>query len=103
VGILGHLNRGGRFVIQRENIADDLWQASSLTFKFAGKLLLSKTINVSSTEVFSDFHRLPSELTFIQTPGTHEAPGILAGLKLGSLQHGSERNNVPKQKVNAEQ
>jgi hypothetical protein len=47
VGILGHLNRGGRFVIQRENIADDLWQASSLTFNFTGKLLLLKTINVS--------------------------------------------------------
>ena len=66
-GILGHLNRGGRFVIQQENIADDLWQASSITFDFTGKVLFMKTINIRSTEVFSDFHRIPTELTFIQT------------------------------------
>jgi len=66
-GILGHLNRGGRFVIQQQNIADDLWQASSITFDFTGKVLFMKTINIRSTEVFSDFHRIPTELTFIQT------------------------------------
>ena len=66
-GILGHLNRGGRFVLQHENIADDLWQASSITFDFTGKVLFMKTINVRSTEVFSDFHHIPTELTFIQT------------------------------------
>lgn len=66
-GILGHLNRGGRFVLQQENITDDLWQASSMTLDFTGKVLFMKTINVRSTEVFSDFHRVPTELTFIQT------------------------------------
>jgi hypothetical protein len=65
-GILGHLNKGGRFEIQQKNVSDDLWQASSITFNFTGKLLLLKAINVATTEVFSDFQRIPSNLTFVQ-------------------------------------
>lgn len=66
-GVLGHLNRGGRFVIQQQNIADNYWQASRLAFTFSGKLLLMKTISVNSSEVFSEFRLLPPELTLVQT------------------------------------
>lgn len=65
-GILGRLNKGARFAIQQQNVSDDLWVVSSITFNASGKLLLLKALNVGSTEVFSDFQRIPSDLTFVQ-------------------------------------
>jgi len=65
-GILGRLNKGAGFTIQQESVSDDLWLLSSFTFNASGKVLLLKTLNVSATEVFSDFQRIPSELTLVQ-------------------------------------
>jgi hypothetical protein len=65
-GILGHLDRGGQFVIQQQDVGDDLWEISSMTLNFTGKILLFKTLAISSTEVFSGFKRVPADLTFAQ-------------------------------------
>jgi hypothetical protein len=65
-GILGHLDRGGRFMVQQQEVGDDLWEISSMTLSFTGKILLFKNLNISSTEVFSGFKRVPSDLTFAQ-------------------------------------
>jgi hypothetical protein len=65
-GILGHLDRGGRFVVQQRDVGDNLWEISSMTLNFKGKILLLKSLSVSSTETFSDFKRVPSGLTFAQ-------------------------------------
>jgi hypothetical protein len=65
-GILGRLNKGAGFAIQQQNVSDDLWLLSSFTFNASGKVLLLKTVNASATEIFSDFQRIPSELTFVQ-------------------------------------
>src|SRR5580692_6202462 len=65
-GILGHLDRGGQFVIQQQDVGDDSWEISSMTLNFTGKILLFKTLAISSTEVFSGFKRVPADLTFAQ-------------------------------------
>ena len=65
-GILGHLDRGGRFMVQQQEVGDNLWEISSMTLKFTGKILLMKNLSVVSTEVFSDFKRVPADLTFPQ-------------------------------------
>lgn len=65
-GILGRLNKGARFAIQQQNVSDALWVVSSITFNASGKILLLKALNAGSTEVFSDFQPIPSELTFVQ-------------------------------------
>lgn len=65
-GILGRLNKGAGFAIQQENVSADLWRVSSITFNASGKILLLKALNVGSTEVFSDFQAIPSDLTFVQ-------------------------------------
>ena len=65
-GILGHLDRGGRFMVQQAVVADNLWEISSMTLQFTGKILLFKNLAISSTEVFSGFKRVPSDLTFAQ-------------------------------------
>ena len=65
-GILGHLDRGGRFVVHQQEVGDKLWEISSMTLSFTGKILLVKNLSISSTEVFSDFKRVPADLTFAQ-------------------------------------
>jgi hypothetical protein len=65
-GILGHLDRGGRFMVQQQEVGDNVWEISSMTLKFTGKILLVKTLNISSTEIFSNFRQVPSDLTFAQ-------------------------------------
>jgi hypothetical protein len=65
-GILGHLDRGGRFIVQQRDVGDDLWEISNMTLNFTGKVLIFKNLAISSTEVFSDFRRVPPDLTFSQ-------------------------------------
>jgi hypothetical protein len=65
-GILGHLDRGGRFTVQQEEIGNNLWEITSMSLNFTGKILLVKDLSVSSTETFSGFKRVPSDLTFAQ-------------------------------------
>jgi hypothetical protein len=65
-GILGHLDRGGRFALQQQEVGDNLWEISSMSLSFTGKILLFKSLSVSSTEAFSGFRRIPTDLTFAQ-------------------------------------
>jgi len=65
-GILGHLDRGGRFIVQQQEVGDNLWEISGMTLTFTGKILLFKNLNINSTEVFSRFKRVPDDLTFAQ-------------------------------------
>ncbi len=65
-GILGHLDRGGRFVVHQKEVGDNVWEFSSLNLSFTGKVLLFKSLNIKSTEVFSGFKPVPPDLTFAQ-------------------------------------
>ncbi len=65
-GILGHLDRGGHFMVQQQEVGDNLWELSSMTLRFTGKILLIKNFSIDSTEVFTGFKRVPSDLTFAQ-------------------------------------
>ena len=65
-GILGHLDRGGHFVVHQEDVDDGIWEISSMTLSFTGKILLVKSLNIQSTEVYSDFKRVAPDLTFAQ-------------------------------------
>jgi hypothetical protein len=66
-GILGHLDPGGRFTVQQQELEDDnVWEISSMSVNFTGKILLFKSLSISSTETFTGFKRVPSDLTFTQ-------------------------------------
>ena len=64
-GILGHLDKGGRFLVEQANV-DGGWAMTRMKLHFTGKILLFKSLTIESTEVFSDFHRVPPTLTFAQ-------------------------------------
>jgi hypothetical protein len=65
-GILGRLDRGGRFQVDQADVSDDHWTIARMDLAFTGRMLLFKSINIKSTEIYSDFHPVPSDLTFAQ-------------------------------------
>ena len=65
-GILGHLDKGGHFLVEQRDVGNDCWEVSHMSLNFTGKILLFKTISIKSDEVFSDFQRVPNDTTFAQ-------------------------------------
>jgi hypothetical protein len=65
-GILGHLDRGGRFHVDQTSIAENNWSIARMDLAFTGKMLLFKTLNFKSTEIYSDFHPVPAGLSFAE-------------------------------------
>ena len=67
-GILGHLNKGGHFLVQQADLglADGAWGLTRMNLNFSGKILMFKALNLVSEEVLSDFHLMPEKLTFAQ-------------------------------------
>jgi len=65
-GILGHLNAGGHFLVHQQEVDDDDWEISSMALSFMGKVLLLKSLNLQSTETFSDFKKIAPDLSFAQ-------------------------------------
>jgi hypothetical protein len=65
-GILGHLDRGGHFLVQQGQVSGDTWEISRMDLNFTGKIILIKRLVIESNEVFSDFKRVSPDLTFAQ-------------------------------------
>jgi hypothetical protein len=65
-GLLGHLDKGGHFLVEQRDVGNDCWEVSHMSLNFAGKILMFKTISIKSDEVFSDFQRVPNDTTFAQ-------------------------------------
>ncbi len=65
-GILGHLDKGGHFLVVQRKVGDDTWNISRMSLAFTGRILLFKTLAIKSDEVFSDFRRVPGNTTFAQ-------------------------------------
>jgi len=65
-GILGHLDRGGHFQVDQSDTGDGNWSIARMDLAFTGKVLLFKSLNIKSTEIYSDFHPVPGDLTFAQ-------------------------------------
>ncbi|HEV2398129.1 MAG TPA: hypothetical protein VGS27_14380 [Candidatus Sulfotelmatobacter sp.] len=65
-GLIGHLDKGGRFVVQQADVGDGCWEVTSMTLRITGKILMFKGITMSSDETFSNFQRVADRLTFAQ-------------------------------------
>jgi hypothetical protein len=65
-GILGHLDRGGHFLVQQAAVSNQQWDLTRMDLAFTGKILLFKTLTVQSSDIFSDFRPVPSNLNFTQ-------------------------------------
>ena len=65
-GIIGHLDKGGHFVVKQADLGDGTWDVTEMKLDITGKILLFKRISMLSDEVFSDFRRIDGNLTFAQ-------------------------------------
>jgi hypothetical protein len=65
-GILGHLDRGGHFLVEQAEVISGRWEVNHMSLSFAGKELLFKNINIRSDEIFCNFRPAPSNLTLAQ-------------------------------------
>ena len=84
-GILGHLDRGGRFLVQQADVSDHHWEVTRMELMFTGKILFFKKLNIKSSELFFDFHQVSADLTFAQ--------GVeLLKKKVAERQSGAERS-----------
>jgi hypothetical protein len=63
-GIVGRLDKGGRFRVQQADVGDGSWEITGISLKMTGKILMFKGLNIVSDETFSDFQRVPANLTF---------------------------------------
>jgi hypothetical protein len=64
-GILGHLDRGGRFFVQQADVKGGHWEVTRMELSFTGKILLFKRLTIRSSDVFTGFHPVP-DLSFAQ-------------------------------------
>ena len=63
-GVLGHLDKGGHFIVQQADVGDGSWDLTSMSLKITGKILLFKSISMIEDETLSDFRPVPFDLTF---------------------------------------
>ncbi len=50
--------------VQQADVGDGIWEITEMSLSITGKILLFKSLSMMSDEVFSDFRRVPDDLTF---------------------------------------
>ena len=65
-GILGHLDKGGHFLVEQTSVPGNGWEISHMNLNFTGKIMMFKRLTIRSDEVYSDFRPVPRNLTFAQ-------------------------------------
>ena len=63
-GIIGHLDKGGTFVVKQADVGEDCWELTTMSLNITGRILLFKGISMASEETFSDFRRVPADTSF---------------------------------------
>jgi hypothetical protein len=84
-GILGHLDKGGHFVVQQGDVGDGSWDATHMVLNFTGKIMMFKKLILQSDEVLSNFTPVSPNLTFAQgVELLKKQEAVLAENKAGS-------------------
>ena len=65
-GLLGRLDKGGTFDMQRVEVATGNWKTRELDVHITGHVILLKSIGKEQDELRSDFHQVPSDLNLQQ-------------------------------------
>ncbi|MFZ0807733.1 MAG: hypothetical protein WAN03_16180 [Candidatus Sulfotelmatobacter sp.] len=65
-GILGHLDKGGHFLVCQGDVGENSWEITQMNLQITGKILLIKSLSMISSEILSDFQRVPENLSFAQ-------------------------------------
>src|SRR6202158_5778473 len=77
-GLLGHLDKGGKFEVRQTEVVAGQWEMTTLGVDMKGKALLFKTIGMYETENHSDFQRVPNDLTLAEAAGILNRQTVVA-------------------------
>ena len=91
-GIIGHLDKGGHFRVQQADVGDGSWDVTEMSLSLTGKILLFKSLSMVSEEAFSDFRRVPDDLSFEQGVKLLKAERE----KLGHDEHADAAGRTPR-------
>jgi hypothetical protein len=58
-GLLGHLDKGGTFLVTQQDLGSGHWELTMLDVEMNGKALFFKTIGVREKELHTDFQQVP--------------------------------------------
>jgi hypothetical protein len=86
-GVLGHLDQGGHFLVEQGEVIPGAWEITRMSLSFTGRVLLFKSLNIKSDEVFDNFRAAPGNLSFAggiellkkqeaQFSDDHQQPGV---------------------------
>lgn len=62
-GLFGHLAKGGTFSVRQQDMGGGLWELTDLTVQMDGKALFFKTITVRQKERYTNFRKVPDDMT----------------------------------------
>jgi hypothetical protein len=62
-GILGHLEKGGTFLVKQQQIAPGHWAITFRHIQMNGQVLFFKTVDLNEEVLLSDFKAVPGNLT----------------------------------------
>ncbi len=65
-GMLGHLDKDGKFYVKQSEVAPGHWEITLLNVHMRGKALFFKTISVQQNEIRSNFQLMPDDMTLAQ-------------------------------------
>lgn len=82
-GMIGHLEKGGSFVVHRRQLSSGAWKTDIVDVHLAGKLLLLKSFCKDQRETRSDFRPVPPGLTLAEARDLlDEAANQIAQMRL---------------------
>jgi hypothetical protein len=58
-GIIGHLDKGGQFIVEQAEVDKGDWEITKMRLNFTGKALIFKSIRIDETDVSTDFRKVP--------------------------------------------
>ena len=62
-GLIGHLDKGGRFTVKRRQVAQGYWKTTLIDVQMSGKAIIFKSISLWQTDSMTDFRRMPKDLS----------------------------------------
>jgi hypothetical protein len=62
-GLLGHLQKGGTFLVKQQQVVPGHWDVSELRIHMRGKALCFKAIAIQQKEIYTNYAPVPSETT----------------------------------------
>jgi hypothetical protein len=92
-GILGHLDKGGTFLVEQAEVAPDDWELTRTRLNFTGKVMMVKSLVIKSDETDCDFRTVPSNTTFAKGVELLKAEG--ARLQKPDAQAQAQRREEP--------